>query len=160
MRGTLYLALCERLSDMFQHIDLWNSNIQFITEEQAWECPACFIEFEPINWKLLGNGVEQAIVGVKLHIVTRCIAPGSAGSPYQEDAIAYFDLLDQLNARLHRFSGACFGFFQRKQSVTNANHAELIESVERYEVAVMDNSAVEMYEATQLMLNLSKLQTT
>jgi hypothetical protein len=141
MRKEIYLALCERLRDLFSHIDLWNENIQFIEQEQAWECPACFIEFLPIQWQAMGKGLEEAEITVRFHIVTRCNAPTSDGSPYQLDAIEYFDLLDLFHARVQRFAGDNFNGLMRIRSLTSHNHEELVESIEEYRCHVVDRSA-------------------
>ena len=35
---------------IIKHIDLWNQNVMFIDEDEAWARPAVFIEFGEITW--------------------------------------------------------------------------------------------------------------
>jgi hypothetical protein len=141
MRKNIYLALCEQLQDTFEHIDLWNRNIEFTEQEQAWNTPAVFIEFLPITWQGLGQGCQQAELTIRFHIVTRCTASSANGSAYQADAIAYLDLLDTTHRLLHRFSGEKFNGLMRTRSETNHEHTEIVESIEEYKCLVFDDAA-------------------
>ncbi|MDR0677687.1 MAG: hypothetical protein LBF57_03380 [Holosporaceae bacterium] len=152
MRKKIYLKIIELLveGELIKHVDLWNENIQYITEEQAWSTPAVFVEFEPIIWMPFPGGVQEGTVTVRLHIITRCIEPTNDSSPYKDSALAYLDMLDSINSRIHGFSGDGFNTFTRKQSVTNHNHEELVESIETFSVHVIDassSSEVQMIEA-------------
>ena len=67
--------LCKELKEvgggLIKHIDLWNHNVEFIEQEENWERPAVFVEFCPIRWNAIVDGVEyRAEPEVKLHIVT------------------------------------------------------------------------------------------
>ena len=73
--------LCKELKEvgggLIKHIDLWNHNVEFIEQEENWERPAVFVEFCPIRWNAIVDGVEyRAEPEVKLHIVTDW--PGAA----------------------------------------------------------------------------------
>ena len=73
MRKELYNLLCRELGAIaeIKHIDLWNRNVEFIEQEEGWERPAVFVEFGPIQWKPIVNGVEyRAEPQITLHIVT------------------------------------------------------------------------------------------
>lgn len=75
MRRELYDKIASALAKVgdgaVKHIDLWNRNVEFIEQETAWERPAVFIEFEPVQWKSIVPGVEyRAEARVRLHIVT------------------------------------------------------------------------------------------
>ena len=65
MRTELYKALCEKLRSIgdgeIKHIDLWNRNVEFIEQEEAWERPAVFIEICPITWEQTTGGKTQKI---------------------------------------------------------------------------------------------------
>ena len=54
--------LCDRLKEVgggaIKHIDLWNHNVEFIEQEENWERPAVFVEFCPIRWNAIVDGVE------------------------------------------------------------------------------------------------------
>lgn len=146
MRKQIYLAVTERLKQLqdengerlIKHFDLWNMNVEFIELETAFDMPAVFIEFPPIEWKTLSGGVQQANVGVKLHVVTRYAGSAADGSGFQADAIAYFDLLDKIHRQLFGLRGTGFNALKRVGSATNHNHEEIIESIEMYETMVID----------------------
>ena len=54
-----------------KHIDLWNHNVEFIEQEENWERPAVFVEFQPIQWNAIQPGAEyRAEPIVHLHVVT------------------------------------------------------------------------------------------
>lgn len=158
MRKKLYLKLIEWLtsSGIVKHVDLWNENLQYIEDEQSWECPAVFVEFMPIQWQSLPHGVQEATINFRLHIVTRALEPTSAqsitvqaeGEPeannqYLNAGLEYLDLLEQINALIHcqRAEEDGINTITRTQSVSNHNHEEMIESIEDYSVHIIDGSA-------------------
>ena len=63
MRKELYNMLCKELKEvgggLIKHIDLWNHNVEFIEQEENWERPAVFVEFEPIEWRQQNNGARR-----------------------------------------------------------------------------------------------------
>ena len=67
MRKELYQMLCDRLKEVgggaIKHIDLWNHNVEFIEQEESWARPAVFVEFRPIKWNAIVNGVEYRAGG-------------------------------------------------------------------------------------------------
>lgn len=60
MRKQLYLSVIEKLKEIkdmkgdsqFHHFDLWNEQVVFLEQEEAFELPAAFIEFLPVRWQL------------------------------------------------------------------------------------------------------------
>jgi hypothetical protein len=54
----------------------------------------------------------------------------------------FFDLIDDVNQALTSFKGEGFGLFVRIESLTNHDHAEILESIEVYETHVIDGSGV------------------
>lgn len=143
MRTFIYQALTERLkawkdgngAPVVRTIDLWNEQVEFIEQEDAFDTPAVFIEFRPVQWGTLGGSVQRAELTLRLHIVTAWQGSARDGSPYQEQALKRFNLLDSLDARLFNLSGnseeegVAFCLFRRTASHTNHNHGELVEDV-------------------------------
>ena len=43
-----------------KHVDLWNRNVEFIEDEDAWPRPAVFIEFEAVKWTTVVPGVQYS----------------------------------------------------------------------------------------------------
>lgn len=149
MRKQLYLAITDHLSllqaedgsQLIKHIDLWNENISFISEE-TFALPAVFIEFGQIGWKSMGMRSQEASVTLRLHIVTSYTRSAARGSTYQSQALEFFDLLDSIHAHIHGWGGNGFGGMVRQGSVTNHNHEDILESVEIYQCRVVDAVAV------------------
>lgn len=160
MRKELYKEICTRLSHLYmlpdgsiteyvhedeadeipegysrvvRHIDLWNHNVEFIEQEENWERPAVFVEFCPIRWNAMVNGVEyRAEPEVKLHIVTDWKGAASEGSPFMEEALEVFDLPKLIHERLACMEGDTFAEFDLVESQTNHNHEEIVENIEVY----------------------------
>ena len=137
MRKELYEMLCARLKEVcggaIKHIDLWNHNVEFIEQEEQWERPAVFVEFAPIQWVAIQNGVEyRAEPTVNLHVVTDWAGSVSAGSEFREESLKVFDLLEEIHKVLACMEGETFMEFDLVESRTNHNHEGLIENIESY----------------------------
>lgn len=149
MRKQLYLGIIGKLKSLqdenggqvIRHFDLWNEQVAFIEQEEAFDIPAVFVEFLPIQWQYGTDGARTADAQFRLHIVTGFKGSASAGSPYQKDALLLFDLLDDITAALFRLSGEGFRDVQGIRSDTNHNHEEIIESLETFRVSMSDGRA-------------------
>lgn len=117
-----------------KYIDLWNHNVEFIDQEESWERPAVFVEFQPIRWNAIQPGVEyRAEPIVNLHVVTDWKGSSSAGSEFREKSLEVFDLLDNIHQQLACRKGKTFLEFDLIGSNTNHNHDEIIENIETYQ---------------------------
>ena len=97
-----------------RHIDLWNHNVEFIEQEENWERPAVFVEFQPIQW----NAIQGS---------------SSADSEFREQSLKVFDLLEAIHLQLACRRGKTFLEFDLVGSSTNHNHEEIIENIETYQ---------------------------
>lgn len=126
--GEIFTAPEDMDSDLYpgaiRHIDLWNRNVEFIEQEAAWERPAVFIEFLPIQWNAIAIGQEyRAQVTVNLHIVTDW---------NDRHNIEQFRLLDAIHRLLAGMSGKSYAEFDLVSSTTNHNHEDIVENIETY----------------------------
>ena len=142
MRKELYEMLCERLKEVgggaIKHIDLWNHNVEFIEQEEQWERPAVFVEFAPIRWAAIQNGVEyRSEALVHLHVVTDWAGSVSEDSEFRDESLAVFDLLEEIHKVLTCMEGDTFMEFDLVESRTNHNHEGLIENIESYGCVAM-----------------------
>ncbi len=145
MRKQIYKAICDRISQQVsevKHIDLWNNNISVLSGGAVWPRPAVFVEFETIEWRQQQNRVRMADIAVRLHIVTDAVSYNGSTDPKQDTALAFLDLLNKVNAAMQGLRGENFAGFMLTTSATNHDHAELIESVERYITRAQDTSAM------------------
>lgn len=156
MRLRIYKAISERITEKvpeIKHIDLWNNNIAALSGGAVWPRPAVFVEFETIEWRQAQNRVRMADVAVRLHIITDAVSYSGSTDPKQDSALKFFDLLNKVNAAMQNLQGENFAGFMLTTSATNHDHAELIESVERYITRVQDTSAM----LNKIGVSISKL---
>lgn len=136
MRKKLFYAIAHHLKEHvpgIKFIDLWNEHLAAITNTTAWPVPSVFIEFEQYDVRQLANHVCMADVPVRLHIITRTKSYTAGHEDKRiDDALDYFDLIDQVHAAMVTLAGDNFSTFMLTASATNHNHAELLESIERY----------------------------
>ena len=105
----------------------------------------------PCSWssrRQQNNGARRGDVAVRLHLVTRAVSTHGAADPKMSDALGFLDLIDRVNAAMQGLRGDNFSGFQLTTSATNHDHAELMESVERYITSAQDTTA--MPKATQV----------
>lgn len=126
--GEYYLGSKEMDSDAperaIRHIDLWNHNVEFIEQEQGWERPAVFVEFQPIQWEAIVAGVEyRAQAVVNLHVVTDWT---------ESSNIDQFRLLEEIHKLIAGLEGETFADLDLIGSATNHNHEEIVENIESY----------------------------
>ena len=119
-----------------RHIDLWNQNVDFIEEDEAWETPAVFIEFGEIQWDPY-KGPANGMTGkgeILLHVVTEWKGSAADGSPTKDDTVADYDLPVQIHSALQGLSGTGFRNLNLSRTLINHNHQELLENIEVYRV--------------------------
>lgn len=150
MRKQLYLDIQTALeaivdqdnNPVFLHFDLWNQNVQFLEEDTPFQLPAIFVEFMPIEWKTIGNRVQEAAVVIKLHIVTAWYGQTAHYSPLQDEALNYLDIPDKVLNALQNLTVNGSASLTRTASVINHNHQRYVDSVEEYTAYIRDTSAV------------------
>lgn len=132
--GEYYMAPHEMDADLntpaIKHIDLWNHNVEFLEDEEAWERPAVFIEICPIKWITIMPGVEyRAEPEVKFHIVTDW---AEAVCDDTNGAISMLDLPDHIHDAIAGITGRTFRELTLTESHTNHNHSDIVENIEVY----------------------------
>ena len=149
MRKFLYLSLIEKLKQLtdpdgqpvIKTFDLWNEQVEFIEQEEAFDTPAVFIEFLPMKWTTLGGNAQRAEITIRLHIITRWDGSARDGNLFQQQSLDRFDLLDRIDNHLFNFVGSDrqtdFNMFRRAGSSTNHNHEELVEDISDFTCMVM-----------------------
>lgn len=128
MRKELFNAIKAKMtSDVpeVKHVDLWNHNVEFLEQEDAWARPAVFVEIGTIEWQpFQGNGRRGRGV-VRIHLVTDW-AEGEYGTA--------FDLGRKILRALEGMEGCEFDGMALLQTETNHNHEEILESIDSYAV--------------------------
>lgn len=145
MRKALYLAIIERLKAAnlgIQHYSLWNNNIANLEQEQGYQFPAVFIEFEPIQWQQQQQRTRTAQVRVRLHVVTDTLGSPADGSAYQQQGLEHLDLLESIDAAMQGCSGSNFNAFMLVESVPDTDHENVLHNEECFVTQIRDESAV------------------
>ncbi|MBR5899346.1 MAG: hypothetical protein IKZ14_07770 [Muribaculaceae bacterium] len=154
MRKDIINAVFNRISNNVpevKFIDLWNEHLADITGGASWPMPAVFIEFEEIQWRQEGLNSRRADVGLRLHIITQAVNTSSGHTDNNMQAsLEYFDLIDRITSALQGLHGDNFSPLMLSHSATNHNHAELIESIERFVFNARDISAKTSASTTQI----------
>ena len=128
MRKELYAAIVAKLKQDVPevgHIDLWNHNVEFIEQEEAWRRPAVFVEIGTITWSPFHGKWLRGKGQVRLHIVTDWIEGG-------QDAA--WDLSNKIHKVLSGLCGYSFNGMELVTTDTNHNHEDILESIDSYEV--------------------------
>lgn len=145
MRKQIFTAIAEKLLTVpgITYVDLWNDNGAHFAGGAVYPLPAVFVEFEAIEWHQQGYAARRADINVRLHILHRATA-GIHGSrdPAMAEALARFDLLDQVNAAMQGLRGENFAGFMHTVSATNHAHNEIIEDVECFRTSAQDTTAM------------------
>lgn len=98
LKSAILAITDENQNPVFQHVDIWNHQLDLAEEEQPFYTPAVFIEFGDINWQTLPHGRREAVCLIILHVVT------SSRVGRWDDAVARFELLDDFYAALFGFT--------------------------------------------------------
>ena len=145
MRRLIFTAIADRLLQVpgITYVDLWNDNGAHFAGGAVYPLPSVFVEFETIEWHQQQNGVRRANINVRLHILNRANA-GIHGSqdPAMAEALARFDLINNINAAMQGLRGENFAGFMHSISATNHVHNEIIEDVECFRASVQDITAM------------------
>ena len=121
---------------IIKHIDLWNQNVMFIDEDEAWARPAVFIEFGEITWDAY-KGPTLGLTGrgeILLHVVTDWKGSAADGSHSREETLGDYDLPSRIHDVLHGLQGTGFRNLWLSRTMINHNHQELLENIEVYRV--------------------------
>ena len=131
IREELFEAIKTAMAETeVKHIDLWNHNVEFLEQEDAWPLPALFVEFGEITWEPL-TGIHLRGTGeVRLHLVTHWSDGG-----YD----AAFALCSKVTTKTCGLSGRSFDHLRLLRTSTNHNHEEILENIDTYSVRYLRN---------------------
>lgn len=141
MKKQIYNVIADTLAAVadIAHIGLWNNQLQYIEGEQPFDTPAVFIEFEPTQWNHLLHGVREAVVTVRLHVITDSRIGRWA------DIVDVFDLHERIDAALHAVhrietNGSVVDALTLAADATDHNFDELRDDTLDYRCHVTDRS--------------------
>jgi hypothetical protein len=139
MRKKLYLLIKEALlsltennTTLIKDVNYWNEQIMYAMEEQPFSTPSVFLEFNTINWTHQLQGVKEADIEIRLHVIT----PSRVGD--WQEAINNLDIADKINQSLTGLCTDNISALQLLRSETDHNFDELQDNVEIYSTHVTD----------------------
>lgn len=83
-----------------RHIDLYRGQYLNTADYCAWDTPAVFIEFQPIQWQNLGQNCQQGILMPSFHLVIGNLAATRHQDTPEPDALDFLSLIDKLHTAL------------------------------------------------------------
>lgn len=127
LRHSILQALTEALTNIgIQHVDVWNHNVEFIDQEQAWHRPAVFVEFGDMQWQYVKEGHRRTRFQLMLHLVCDYTEQG--------DMESQWELSDTVISAIRGINAADFDISTVESTQTNHNHEDLIEEVLTFNV--------------------------
>lgn len=148
MRAYAYQKISEQLAAIqdngkrvVNHIDLWNEQVQFMSQEKPMRMPAVFMEFSPLAWRQHGDGVQRGTMEVRIHIVVGTLARSYDSSHNQDEAIKALAVADKIHAAMHMLDADFMSRPVRINSITDHNHEQIQHFIEVYQMNVVDISA-------------------
>lgn len=138
MRKQLFNAIKTALTASgtgINHVGLWNENMYYIEQEQAFGMPAVFVEFDNDDWQQVKDTTFRCRSQFSLHILTNY--------NQESDAIEALDLCERIQAIVNTIENtADFGNLQLAQSTFNHSHEDILELVETYQFTGMRSVGV------------------
>lgn len=145
----LYLEHQKRITDNIaeiKHVDLWSEQVSFMAEEHPFKSPAVFFGYRVLDADDQGEKTQELRLQVDVYLFYETFADTSKGSKKQQKALDFLDLLTKINACFH----GTFGEYYSNMRRTGFNPVETggagILYVQRYELAMTDDSAKQLYE--------------
>ncbi|MFN8238619.1 MAG: hypothetical protein U0T77_10665 [Chitinophagales bacterium] len=103
-----YTELCDLLKTKIpglKWIDLWHNQVNFLSEEHPFPTPAIFLSFRTLNTEDRGMHVQDADTQVDVYLFYETMADTFKGSYNQQSALAFLQMLNDVHALLHGYSG-------------------------------------------------------
>lgn len=111
----LYVEMAAKISaiDAVRWIDLWNSQVYNLEQQHPFPAPAVFLAFRANNMADMGDKVQNVKMQVDVFLFYETFADTYNGSYNQADALAFLDIIDELNKMLHGSSGTQYSSMRR-----------------------------------------------
>ena len=146
---------------VIKHVDCFNQQILFITQERPFPTPAVFIDFPRIEWKYLSHGVRESDVQFNLYIVVDSI------TERYSDTIEVFDIHDKITAALWNWNrtgeiagSQPIGTITLLSSTTDNEFDELRADIDTYVCHVIDYSTKTTTEQTKMTIKRVDVEST
>lgn len=158
IKGTAYLELVERLKTELQFdqvitednpsplpnvkwIDKDKSQFENLDNEYPIPFPAILIAFMRGNYSSLSDKAQSGEIIIRIRVGYENYADSFDGSSNQDDALKYFEFMEQVHMALQGFAGTNFTALQRVAEEEDLDHDMLIIQTFEYTTTLLDDSA-------------------
>ncbi|HSW64963.1 MAG TPA: hypothetical protein VLH56_16875 [Dissulfurispiraceae bacterium] len=153
MFAVLYHHLSQHLADkvpQLRQIELYNGQYLNTEDELPMALPACFIEFESVQWRDTGLHTQEGTFFIAFHLVCQHLLPTDGFHTGSYNAAQYrqvLELAQALHLALHGFvirdDGGLIHTTELRRTTTrpDANADSLHVWVTTYQANVIDNTA-------------------
>ncbi|GGA84573.1 hypothetical protein GCM10008015_26700 [Flavobacterium palustre] len=145
----LYTELAGLLSDKIpaiEWVDLWNSQIYNLEGEHPFPAPAVFLAFRSNRMDDAGVKLQKVELQVDVFLFYETFLDTFNGAYNQEEALAFLDIMDEINKLLHGSSGTAYSNMRRISfSPVDTGGAGNLYNI-TYRCELMDYSAVKEWE--------------
>ena len=86
-------------------IDLWNNQVNFLSDELEFPAPAVFFSYRTMGITDLGEKTQQITLQIDCFYFYETFANSFQGSFNQDHAIRFLKIMDFINSRFHGTSG-------------------------------------------------------
>ncbi|HCY81524.1 MAG TPA: hypothetical protein DHV22_07970, partial [Xanthomarina gelatinilytica] len=111
----LYTELAEKLATIeeLQWLDLWHNQINFLDDEHPFPTPAVFLSFRSLTISDASDKLQDVVAQVDAYVYYETFLDTFNGAYNQQDALAFLDLMDKVNAKLHASTGLNYSSMRR-----------------------------------------------
>ena len=145
----LYKELSEKLTtniDDIRWVDLWNSQVYNLENEHPFPAPAVFLGFRSQSMSDAGTKVQNVTMQVDVFVFYETFLDTFKGAYNQNDALAFLDIMDQINKLFHGSSGDNYSSMRRMSfSPVDTGGAGNLWNI-TYSCTLIDYSAQEQWE--------------
>lgn len=149
MKQIFFEKVKQRLIDRvpeIKSIDLFNGQIENEKKENPIQFPACFIEFQSIDWTSKGRGIQQGIAAVKFYIAIETYKTGITGSATAAlSDTSILELITKIHVALNGFDDELFTPLARSSEQQDIGHDNVLVWGVVYMTQLTDDGAETRY---------------
>ncbi len=123
------------------YIDFFNDQFSIIEKENPIPFPAILLEFSEIQWRTISKNIQKGLTRIRVHVGQQSLADTHTRSSDQEAALKVLDYLCEVHKVLQGFSGTNFTSLDRKITIPDTSHDNLIIHIMEYDTEITDASA-------------------
>jgi len=116
-------------------IDLWNDQLNHMSEEDPFPFPAVFIEFEPIPWERL-SGAKRGKLTMRVHFVQESYNGSHNKSKNQLNALNILENAEDFDTFLDGYSTPFCTPLSGISTEFDHNHNSIIDTIQVYECTI------------------------